>query len=242
MSMITCACGCKTAAEEHKILECCICKKPFKYNCIDITITEARTIKNKKGLSWSCRNCAVLGNDINELKAAILDLKSEIQSRNTDIIDDSIFEELLREIQDRNERKQNIIMYNHPETGAGTLTERKAQDEIAVKSILGTLPVQVNVNHIEVYRLGRFDGNSNRIRPLRVKFSNVKDVHTIIKHAKHIRNSSQFNNISISLDRTVRQVNYYKKLKAEMSDRIANGEGSLAIKYKRGIPSIQSLN
>lgn len=241
MSIINCTCGCNGATEEHKVVACCICKNAFKYSCVDLTITEIRTLKTKKGCSWSCTNCAALGSDINELKATILGLRNEIQSLKGESFSDALFEEVLQEMEDRHDRKQNIIIFNYPESASGDSEARKAYDTAAAKSILSAVSTSVNSDGIETYRLGRFNSNNVRPRPLKIRLGCVRDMRTIMKHAKRIRDSN-FKNISISPDRTLRQLNYYKRVRAEMDTRKANGETDLRIKYQRGIPTIQALN
>ena len=53
---------------------------------------------------------------------------------------------------------------------------------------------------------------------------------------------SQFKNIKISFDRTPRQQEVYKQLKAQLNDRLVKGESNLKIRYFNGTPKIVSLN
>lgn len=241
MALIRCTCGCASSAEEHKMILCGICKNPYIHSCVDFTVSEIRTL-HKKGSSWSCRNCHTLSSDIKELQAAILSLKTEIMARQPVSIDDHLFEELLLEMNERNDRKQNIILFNVEESDSRDINVRNDADRAATADILQSLPINIDIESVGIHRLGRHVLGAQRHRPLRVRLASTKDVHTIIKNAKHLRDSSDFKHVHIALDRTRRQMDYYKKIKLELDTRIANGESQLRIKYRRGIPVIDSLN
>ncbi|KAK9667488.1 hypothetical protein QE152_g41335 [Popillia japonica] len=118
-----------------------------------------------EGLSWSCAECASLGNSINELKAAILDLRRDIQARNTDGLNDTEVENLLQELTARNtdglndtevenllqeltdrfERRQNIVIFKLDEIESQNKRERNEHDLSSVFSSLMKLNPRINV-------------------------------------------------------------------------------------------------
>ncbi|GJQ67153.1 hypothetical protein Trydic_g8067 [Trypoxylus dichotomus] len=115
-----------------------------------LSIAEIRTIKSKKGVSWSCRNCNILNSDINDLKAAILSLRNDLAAREKSAgIDDKAFEELLAELGDRNNRKQNIIMFGVPESDTHDANTRRSRELETVQAVLKALPSGMNTDHIE---------------------------------------------------------------------------------------------
>lgn len=226
------------------MLDCSVCKKSYLHSCVDFSSSELRMIKAniKKGISWFCNDCKKMGNDINELKAAVLALKEEFLARERPVITESIFEELLSEMNDRNNRKQNIMLFNVAEAAASlTSDERKSDDRATAFSVLESLSVGADFGQIDIQRVGRFIPDAARHRPIKIRLNNVNDAHIVIKSAKKLKSSERFKNVRISLDKTKRQTEYYKKVKAELDARIANGE-NLKIKYQGGIPSIISLN
>ncbi|GJQ70260.1 hypothetical protein Trydic_g10553 [Trypoxylus dichotomus] len=151
MVSIKCSCGCNTTSSEtHKFIDCCVCKKIYLHSCAELSITEIRTIKSKKGISWSCRNCNILSSDINDLKAAILSLRNDLAAREKSAgIDDKAFEELLAELGDRNNRKQNIIMFGVPESDTHDANTRRSRELETVQAVLKALPSGMNTDHIE---------------------------------------------------------------------------------------------
>ncbi|KAI4454250.1 hypothetical protein MML48_10g00018617 [Holotrichia oblita] len=152
MTSRSCSCGCKAQAEEHKIIDCYVCKKSFLHSCVDLTSSEIRSIKNKKGMSWSCRNCNTVSNDIADLRAAVLGLQNELRalresrSRGSD---DFVFEELLEEMNERNNRKQNIIMFNVNELDSRDADSRRKYDTDVVGTILESLATGINPQQLE---------------------------------------------------------------------------------------------
>ncbi|GJQ65422.1 hypothetical protein Trydic_g7530 [Trypoxylus dichotomus] len=130
---------------------------PLVRTDVELSITEIRTIKSKKGVSWSCRNCNILSSDINDLKAAILSLRNDLAAREKSAgIDDKAFEELLAELGDRNNRKQNIIMFGVPESDTHDANTRRSRELETVQAVLKALPSGMNTDHIEILtELGR---------------------------------------------------------------------------------------
>ncbi|GJQ84662.1 hypothetical protein Trydic_g12687 [Trypoxylus dichotomus] len=146
-----------------------------RYICI-------RTIKSKKGVSWSCRNCNILSSVINDLRAAILSLRNDLAARKKSAgIDDKAFEELLTELGDRNNRKQNIIMFGVSVSDTQDANTRKSQELETVQAVLDALPSGMNTDPIEVHRIGSFV--PDRRRPIKVKLFSSREAHTVLKHA-----------------------------------------------------------
>lgn len=223
------------------MLECCVCRGSYLHSCFDFSASEVRTLK-KRGCTWSCRNCNAVSNDINQLRSAILSLKDEIRSSARSAINDTIFEEILSELSDREGRKQNIILYNVAESGSQDQAERRGHDLATVKSILVSLPLDVDVERVDPHRLGRPSPDPSRIRPIKIRLLSVSDAHKVVRSAKHLKASNDFKSVRISLDKTKRQTEYYKKVKTELDARVASGETGLRIKYRRGLPTIENLN
>lgn len=79
---VICFC-CGLSCDEHKSVTCSICKKNFSHACVELNVSEVRTIKTKRGLTWACKELVrpnALGSDISELKVAIVALANEVQA------------------------------------------------------------------------------------------------------------------------------------------------------------------
>lgn len=243
MAPLLCCC-CQVVVEEHKSLRCCICKKIFNHTCIDITVSEIRIMKSKRGFTWTCGSCDSLGNDISDLKAVILQLKNEVadlKARSSDlqpVIEEDMFEELVQEMQERESRKTNFILYGAVEgSGASGAAHREADADV-VKNILTKMAIN---SKFSVFRLGKFNAASPRPRPIRVSLESGQLVRSVVFAAMKLTSDPAFKDLRVSFDRTPRQQQHYNKLRSAVKERVAGGE-SVRIKHVRGVPKIVSVD
>ncbi|KAG5878339.1 hypothetical protein JTB14_023692 [Gonioctena quinquepunctata] len=108
---------CQEATESHLKLICCICKGIFCNVCTGLSSSETRRIKAKKSVSWTCTQCESIGSDLNALKAVIMSLQDEVKELKKvaiappTSIPPSVFEDFIHEIQERNVRKCNLMIF-----------------------------------------------------------------------------------------------------------------------------------
>lgn len=247
--MPVCAC-CNKADESHKLVNCCICKKAYRIDCVKISVAEARRIHTRSGLSWTCKSCMALGDDLIGLKSSIVSLQDEIRvlkeslTQSTTLAKPSLIdlESVIQEIADRDRRKNNIIIFGSLESEDGDAAGQHNLDTSLAHEICSS--VQLDAQVFKVSRLGKFDPTAvNRKRPLRVSFSSDTCVKTILRNISKLRSNPKFSSVSIFQDRTPLQLQIYKDAKTELNNRLLAGETNLKIKYNKGIPNIvPSLN
>ena len=176
--MVSCDC-CVSPTEEHKLVTCCVCKKQFKHSCVDLSATETRLINSKSDLSWTCKSCSDMGNDINSIKAVLVQLQNEIKelkevykhNLNTNnqakLEDSEFFESVVHEVSDREGRKRNVILFGVPETqaeaGAGGDDSSKALDILSFVTDVITAQDISQIRH-----LGKLDVSNSKPRPIKV--------------------------------------------------------------------------
>ncbi|KAK9736127.1 hypothetical protein QE152_g12778 [Popillia japonica] len=203
--VVSCSC-CKATTDEHKSVICSICKKTFNRVCVDLSITEIRALRSKRGLTGTCSNCSALGSDVAELKsviAALMNQVSELKQQTVLItnelselkqqapvcnnfqLDGESFENIIKEIDDRRRRKCNIIMYGIEEAPSRNRTERSSNDKEVAKKILTHLTVDCGFT---TSRLGIFDKSRSRARPLRLTLEGEQHVHGAFRKAKTLGN------------------------------------------------------
>lgn len=241
-----CAC-CNRSFESLLMVKCCICKKSFKNSCVDISANEVRVLNGNKGYDWSCKNCREFGSDIKDLKALILKLQDDIQalkSENSEMrssVKGIDFEEIVEEINERNKRKRNLVIFRLPEQDQEQpVAARMDEDKAKVIEVLQQITPNFNGENIKPIRLGHFTAGKNRA--IKITLDDEEQVNKITRKAYLLKNSNQYRNISVSLDRTPRQIAYYKMIKNQLSEREIAGERNLKIKYNNGIPKIVNLN
>lgn len=243
-----CVC-CNKAFEPHLMIQCSVCKKFFKNTCVEVSSSEVRTMNANKGYDWSCKNCRSVGNDLKDLKALIISLQDEIKSLRTEqfemrgALNTNIeFEEIIEEINERNRRKCNLVISGIAEQSQEQSTaERFEKDKTIITDVLLKIQPDLNVDNIKPIRLGRFDVNNARPRLLKITLSDEQQVLNTIRKAKTIKNYNEYKHVSIFSDRTPRQINYYKDIKNQLTERINSGE-NCRIKYVNGVPKIVTLN
>lgn len=186
---------------------------------------------------------AILNTDNKNLRSKLNDLEQQIKNKN--IPEDSghnhQFDEIVQEINEREKRKRNVLIFGISEEHNSGNQTRANQDKQLVNRIFNSISISESEN-ISAIRVGKFDPNKNVPRPLKVTVSDESVVHDIIHKAKNLRSMNNYKNVNISLDRTPRQIELYRAVKGQLSERIAAGETNLRIKYIRGVPKIITLN
>lgn len=150
-------------------------------------------------------------------------------------IQKSLLDGLLYEYQDRENRKNNFIVFNCPES-----TQDPKQVVIQVIEHCTQMPPSEFSDHIKVFRLGKVTPNKNR--PLKV-VCNSRDLSSkLLRNFKQLKTKASLKHLSVGDDKTQYQLEEYNRLKRVMADRIRAGESNLKIIYNNGIPKIISIN
>lgn len=235
-----CSC-CSKITETHLLLCCCVCKKQFNNNCVGLSASETRLIHGKKSLAWTCNDCNQIGNDINSLRAAIVSLQNQIKAITVEAVPTSIsnndFEEVVQEIRERQKKQNNIILFGMKEQNGLSKDDRLNAEKDDVLKILTHL--SPNFGEItNLYRLGKYDKERVKPRPVKVCLANSEQGFNLLKKSSKLKESEDFKNVSIGSDQTPRQLEYYKEVKKELDERTAAGETNIKIKHINGIPKI----
>lgn len=179
--------------------------------------------------------------EIKDIKVSIDVLKNDIEelkSSNSFANANSAFsEEIIHEMSERERRKKNIVIFGLPERLTSSSQDRTSTDLDVVKNILSLVDNQLANAQFKIFRLGKVRVDYNR--PIKVILEDETQAQAVIRKAAIIRNS--YRNVSVSLDRTPRQSEYYKKVRSELQERLAKGE-QLKIRYINGLPKIVPLN
>lgn len=146
--------------------------------------------------------------------------------------------EAVAEMSDRQKRSRNVIIFGVPEPQSSGSADRRGIDIDYLGGLFSALDVACDLIHVS--RLGRF--SSGKCRPIKVQLSSEGNLHALIKNAKALKQLPNYQHISLSYDRTPNQLSNYRSLRAELTQRLANGEQGLKIKYVNGNPKIVRLN
>nr|CAH7713460.1 unnamed protein product [Callosobruchus chinensis] len=229
------------------MVKCSVRLKVFRHLCVNISVDQLNLFEDgNNGFDWSCINCRKIGHELKDLKSLILTLQSEIQdlksnSRGPNNSQTSVdFEQVIQEINERNKRRRNLILYGLPEQDQQLSSAMRIdKDESQVRGIISTVDQALVTDHFKPVRLGRY--NEAKVRPIRITLQHDNDVFLAMKNAKSLK-TSRYKHISISFDRTLKQRQYFKEVKAELDIKNASGTEKYRIKHVDGIPKIVPLN
>jgi hypothetical protein len=98
-------------------------------------------------------------------------------------------EKQLQELEDRERRKSNLVVFNIPELGTGTVDDRRQHDVEELKTILRELNVETVLTN--PVRLGPKKEDMKYPRPLRITVEKETVKWHILKEAKNLKNAGE---------------------------------------------------
>lgn len=176
-------------------------------------------------------------------------IKKDLESINNKLVDcsEKTFSNCLRELEDRNSRKSNLILFNVPEKGNNSSNKESfASDSKICSDILSFLSSDTVPTIRSFNRIGVRTQMSRHPRPLRVTLRDEFTVKTLISAFSHIKQNhvpfppSIPANLSLSWDKTLLQVQEYRTARASMEEQIKKGEKGLRVVYVRGAPKVMA--
>lgn len=126
----------------------------------------------------------------------------------------------MRELQDRNERKNNLVIFGVPESESNNRDTCQNHDAISFQEICQA-GLGIDANITQVTRLG--PKNDSKPRPLRIKLPEESLKWEILRQAKNLANSSDplVKQIFIRRDMTYMEREEDRKLRQELRERRA---------------------
>lgn len=242
--MPSCA-KCKLIIEDNEsYFECDSCKRPIHaQSCSELTSSEIKCMQLKKRvLRFLCNDCNSGLLQIPSIIQSIRELKSEmdilkaakpIESSETNPVSTAKVSEIIAEMNEREIRKKNIIVFGLPENHNNTQADKDTGIEIT-KAAYPNTP-----ENIKIFRVGQFNANNtNKTRPMKIILPSPVDAANILRNVKEIKRVQKFENIIVTNDKTPNQTLQYKRLKEELVTRLSKSETNLKIKYFNGEPKI----
>ena len=131
----------------------------------------------------------------------------------------STFLTVAEELDDRERRKNNVIIYNLPETDP-------SRDKTWFIDLCKRI-FDINVNVTKILRLGKHV--ENRARPLLVVVDDLSHKEFLVSHSYYLRRHSEYKDVYITTDMTKYQREKHRKLVQELKQRREKGEKGLMI-------------
>lgn len=249
--MVTCAnCNKSVSDRDASKLQCDGCRRPIHLACTELSVEDRVTRQRSKCLKIVCNCCSAAMDQFGDIKLLLESFKSEFRRELDDFKskfneiknnDDTLFEEIITEVNERSKRKCNLVIFGLPEQEQNIPpSQQESAEKDDISNILHIIRPNITLHDIKPVRVGRYCEGKHR--PIKIKFNSEQIVSDIVYNAKMLKTSRYNKKVSISFDRTPKQLSYYKKIKGELNTRLASGETNLKIKYVNGIPKIIALN
>lgn len=203
---------------------------------VDKVITEINYVKLSTSSMLSEQKD--IKNHVTRLEQSISQGENKLKSLESDLNNlktppikpEKLSEQLIQEIQNRNNRQKNIIVVGLPEPTLSKSEERLAKDEADIMNLIFAMDNDIP-KPIKIFRIGKPHPGKNR---------NIKVCFDVTGPAKQLlRNKNKLpEGIKIFSDQTPAQQNYLKCLQDELRQRENNGESGITIKYLNGTPTI----
>ena len=149
-------------------------------------------------------------------------ISKELKTVNTNIVNKMESE---NESRAKERKALNVCIFNIPETRSEDLEEKYIGDLHKVKEILDNKINFQKDDLVEMFRVGRND--DSKTRPLVLKLANKEIKEKLLKLRNlEYRENNEITRIYINPDKTKAEIEEYKKLRKELIERRANGDGS----------------
>lgn len=140
----------------------------------------------------------------------------------------------IEEMTERERRKNNLVIFNLPESTARSPKGRQEYDKSVVEELIKT---GIEVEGVEVIKVVRLGGiGQNRLAKPRVTLIEVQDHSTkirILQSARNLRSKDMWATTFVAPDMTPNQRKQRKELRTELNQRRARGEENIII--RRGV-------
>ncbi|XP_046662827.1 uncharacterized protein LOC124355712 [Homalodisca vitripennis] len=177
---------------------------------------------------------AKIKNDLKEIHRKLNEFEPRLKSTEDrlDIIEEKINgigdrefkeiipEDIISELNDRTRRARNVLVYNIPENRSTNNRARISHDKSLMVKLIQVVSLDIGTNDIKVLRLGK--PNKDKQRPIKLIFheeAEARRSNELFSKDLVAEADVAFTDISISRDRTPRERQRLKSLRAELDAR-----------------------
>lgn len=220
---------CKISNNES-VVNCDSCERPIHIDCSGLNASELKvmSLRGKRLLRFHCEDCQVGVRLVPKLIKKIDEMFNEMENlkhqfKQTYVMPTSMDENIINEMQERQKRQNNVMIFNLVESGS--------EDPTIVNNIITELTSQ-SLETRNIKRIGK--KNKNGWRAVRVEFSRAEDADKVIKAKKDTLKGKK---IFVNADLTPHQTSKIKTIRKEIEERNSRGE-SVGMKFVNGTPTI----
>jgi hypothetical protein len=166
--------------------------------------------------------------EINNLKEEIERLKTKTNEKEAKNYNGTNISDAIGELEDRNARKSNVIIYGIVESESEDISEKRKKDEESVNEL--SRNIQIKLKPKKVIRLGKAN---NKPRPIKVIFDSQEEAISF-KRSFWSKKPENYSRVFVSDDLTFIQRGKLREVKQELKDRREKGE-SVKISSRNGM-------
>lgn len=219
--------------EKNSKIKCNSCSREICVKCSELSATEMRVLGLQSSkIKYYCADCEEGLLSVPVLRNRISALENELANIKTQCTMGLNMDAVLQEMDERQYRSKNVIIFGINESASSSTEDRKKHDKLQVQKALEKIP-DVDMEKSIVVRLGKPADNSAKPRPVKVILQNKHQAINVLKNKKKLPQ-----NISASSDKTPYQRDQLRKLREELAERTDSGEKDLTIKYIKSVPRI----
>lgn len=189
------------------------------------------TLKDKVDLL--SHNLSEITPRLNKVEEDVKFLLEENQKSNSVLSVDETF----AEIADRTSRQSNAIIFNVPESNSSRPHDKKHHDLALINKIVSS--AKLTPEKITFFRIGK--STAKTPRPIKILLTNSSEAREFFKGFSSdnmVSIDPSLSKVTISRDRTPKELTYLGNLRKSLQSRIENGETDLTIKFVNGTPKI----
>lgn len=181
-----------------------------------------------------------LSAEVNKLKE---DIVKDVVARYAppgETLDEKI-EKLRHDLEEEEQRRTNLMVFNIPESKAKDVKQRIQDDLDMLHEVLHDgVGIARPPRPRKAFRVG--NSAPDKHRPLKVIFYSEADKNEVFYEFIEVKRKTPqaLGEVGISLDRTKRQTELYKKLKREKAERIEQGETNIRVKGNKVVPPFRA--
>lgn len=131
---------------------------------------------------------------------------------------------VLDEVEDRERRRNNIVLFGLPEQESGTAEARKEHDKGLLEEVFEALDCgEVEIDSF--HRLGRVV--EGKTRPVKAVLHTREGKTEVLRNSRSLRNTDKFKRVFVSNDKTKLQQSEWNNLRKELAERKEAGEDAI---------------
>ena len=152
-----------------------------------------------------------------QVKEKVVDMEKEIEAGMEKAVTE-MTQDMAKEMNEREERSGNIVVYGIKESEEVDAEERKRQDEAKIKNMITAVGVVTKGADEVKFRAGKKSEENNRPRPMIVKVEDEETREKILDNAPRLAKKDGWTDVFISPDMTWKQREESKKEEAKLRD------------------------